>query len=216
MPRTNLGQTIKDYVQDVNQARNEVMVAKENILDQKKNELVADLDTQIDNMRKELLTQENMNNAKIMLAISNKNLKYGLQKRYTADEMIIIFQKYKELVAMLTDIDNFIPSKENFSAFAGFSTSTYNKYKLSNDPALVEVMELIDDYIKDTNLALSQNRKADNYTTIFRMKASMGMVETQPVQIVEHRKVANKDRIKEQLDNLRGNKTIIEAQYEEE
>ena len=102
MPRNNIGQTIKNYVGEVNQARSEVMVAK-----QKKSELATDLDNQIDAMRKELLTQENMNNAKIMLAISNKNLKYGLQKRYTADEMIIIFQKYKELVAMLTDIDKY-------------------------------------------------------------------------------------------------------------
>ena len=32
---------------------------------------------------------------------------------------------------------------------------------------------------------LSQKKKVDNFTTIFRMKATMGMVETQPVQIVE-------------------------------
>lgn len=204
----------KENNKQLAKAKQELRVAKEDALELKKQELEYDLKYQLDKLKKELEVDDNMTNAKLMLAISNPNLKFGIQKKYSAEELMIIFQKYKELVAMLSELEEFVPSKENFSAFAGISTVTYNQYKVCNDPSIVETMEVIDDYIKELNLEMSQKRRLDSYTTIFRMKASHGMVEAQPVTVVEHRKVANKDKIKEQLNNLK-NKPFVEGSYEE-
>ena len=64
----------------------------------------------------------------------------GKQPKYTAEQMQIVFDYYREALVKVNQKFKYPPSKENFCAFAGISTATYNQYLISPDEAKQEVM----------------------------------------------------------------------------
>ncbi len=107
--------------------------------------------------------------------------------KYSAEELEILFDYYQEAMTVINKRQIFPPTKKNFCAFAGISSSTYDTYLRSPDEAKREVMLMIDDYITDTTLTLAQNGKIREITTMFRGKTEHGMVEANAPVVIEHK-----------------------------
>ena len=90
----------------------------------------------------------------------------------------------------------------------GISTATYNQYLLGYDEEKAEIMVQIDDYIKETMLTLAQLGEIREVSTIFRGKASHGMVEANAPQIIEHREVVDVGTIRKMIDDVKKGKTL--------
>lgn len=90
----------------------------------------------------------------------------------------------------------------------GISTATYNQYLLGYDEDKTEVMIQIDDYIKETMLTLAQLGEIKEVSTIFRGKASHGMVEATAPQVIEHREIVDIGSIRKMIDDVRKGKTL--------
>lgn len=88
------------------------------------------------------------------------------------------------------------------------STSTYNQYLLGYDEEKAEVMVQIDDYIKETMLTLAQLGEIKEVSTIFRGKASHGMIEASAPQIIEHREIVDIGSIRKMIDDVKKGKTL--------
>ena len=76
------------------------------------------------------------------------------------------------------------------------------------DEEKAEIMVQIDDYIKETMLTLAQLGEIKEISTIFRGRASHGMVEATAPQVIEHREVIDMGSIKKMIDDVRKGKTL--------
>lgn len=162
---------------------------QENAFEEYKKKLPNLLETRIEALSKEL---HNGNpNSKLSELEINFLLRQGgkITKnfKYTAAELEIIFDYYQEAMTEINKKQIFPPTKKNFCAFAGISSSTYDTYLRSPDDAKREVMLMIDDYITDTTLTLAQNGKIREITTMFRGKTEHGMVEANAPVVIEHK-----------------------------
>ena len=90
----------------------------------------------------------------------------------------------------------------------GIATTTYNQYLMGYDEEKAEIMVQIDDYIKETMLTLAQLGEIKEISTIFRGKASHGMVEASAPQIIEHREIIDMGSIRKMIDDVRSGKTL--------
>lgn len=97
--------------------------------------------------------------------------------KYTAEELMVIFEYYRKAIVEINKRKKFLPTKENFCSFAGINTTTYNAWLLGTDEEKTAVIVLIDDYIKENMLTSAQLGEIREVSTIFRGKASHGMVE---------------------------------------
>ena len=106
-----------------------------------------------------------------IIALISSNHNMSVKVSYTNDELNIAFNEFRLLLAKLSEkMPNMTPSIEMFCAYIGISTGTYKSWRNSSDEMRREVMNRIDDYIVDTSLHLSVQKKTDNYTTVFRAK----------------------------------------------
>lgn len=133
---------------------------------------------------------------------------YGTSPKYSAEELSIVFDYYRQALMEINKFTRYIPSKENFCAFAGMSTVTYNQYLMGNDEEKAEVMVQIDDYIKETMLTLAQLGQIKEVSTIFRGKASHGMVEASAPQLVVHKDVLDMSSIQKMIDSVKKGETL--------
>ena len=127
----------------------------------------------------------------------------SVRPKYTADEMQIIFDYYKEAMVAVNRQFVYPPTKENFCAFAGISTSAYNSYLNSTDEDKQEIMIMIDDFIREGMLTGAQVGELKEITTLFRGKTAHGMVEATAPIIVEHKHETSTSEIQRRLEALR-------------
>lgn len=127
---------------------------------------------------------------------------------YSAEELSMLFDYYRQFISEINTITRYIPSKKNFCAFASISSSTYDNYLINGDSDRIEVMKMIDDYITDISLSLAQNREIDNVTTIYRSKAEHGMVEAVAPIVIKRETDINLDEIKQQINALKAGKSL--------
>lgn len=136
--------------------------------------------------------------SKVYQLMSSGNL---LNKtKYSSEELAIAFEVYKELVGVLATKNNrHSPSKQNFCSFIGISTATFNNYKESDDPSIVEIAQRIDDYLTDVQLQMAQAGILNAGTTIFRMKAEHGYVEPKEIVHVREERTIDSDDIRSRI-----------------
>lgn len=127
---------------------------------------------------------------------------------YSAEELSMLFDYYRDFIAEINTIIRYIPTKKNFCAFAEMSSSTYDTYLIEGDSQRIEIMKMIDDYITDISLTLAQHREIDNVTTMFRSKTEHGMVEATAPIVIKHETDVNLDAIKEQVKALKAGKSL--------
>lgn len=132
----------------------------------------------------------------------------GANPKYSADQLSIVFDYYREALVAINRKFKYPPSKENFCAFAGMSTSTYNKYLTSPNEDMQELMLMIDDYIRENMLTSAQIGETKEITTMFRGKTAHGMVEAQSPIVVEHRSEIDTSQINKMIEAVKAGKSL--------
>ena len=97
-----------------------VRKSKEQLIEQYKANLPQYLENQLKEISEKLSLTEEMAGIpliEINELIRAKNL-YGISPKYSADELNIIFTYYRQAMAEINRYTRYIPSKENFCAFA--------------------------------------------------------------------------------------------------
>lgn len=126
--------------------------------------------------------------------------------KYSATEVAIAFEVYKAITSDLAlKNPKHTPSKQNFCAFLGISTSTYDSYREKHDnPDLVEAVARIDDYLTDIQLNHAQMGLINPTATIFRMKTEHGYVEQKEYIAVNNQVTVDTNDVKQRLMQVKG------------
>ena len=134
-------------------------------------------------------------------------------KSYTSYELGEALNIYMEMVAKINTICKFPPSKGSFCALLGISRKTYDNYMV--DPDKIDIMGIIDDYITTSVLTSAQLGELREISSMFTLKSQHGFVEASAPVVIEHKKEVPIDDIQKQLQALKRDGTIIDAEWEE-
>lgn len=134
-------------------------------------------------------------------------------KSYTSYELGEALNIYMEMIAKINTICKFPPSKGSFCALLGISRKTYDNYMV--DPDKIDIMGIIDDYITTSVLTSAQLGELREISSMFTLKSQHGFVEASAPVVIEHKKEVPIDDIQKQLQALKKDGTIIDADWEE-
>lgn len=179
-------------------------------MEEYKNNLPQELEKRLDMITDKIGVQEEvqgLSSIEINEILRPHNL-IGANPKYSADQLRIIFDYYREALVKINRKFKYPPSKENFCAFAGISTSTYNKYLTSPNEDMQELMLMIDDYIRENMLTPAQIGETKEITTMFRGKTAHGMVEAQSPIVVEHRSEADMSKINRLIEKVKAGESL--------
>ena len=202
--------TKEGHLEEVQKKEQLVQAGKNQIMEEYKNNLPQELDRRLaiitDNIRlqKEV---EGLSSIEINEILRPHNV-IGSSPKYSADQLRIIFDYYREALVAINRKYKYPPSKENFCAFAGMSTSTYNKYLTSPNEEMQELMLMIDDYIRENMLTSAQIGETKEITTMFRGKTAHGMVEASSPVVVEHRTETDLTKIQQMIQRVQEGKSL--------
>lgn len=189
-----------------------IVEAKKELMQKYKENLPQMLKERVEKIAFELSQQKSINgltSIEIYELLSGDVVQYGKATTYTAEQLEIVFEAYRKALVEINKKAAMIPTKENFCAFAGISVVTYNKW-LSDiiDEEKMEVMNRIDDYIKDTQITSAQLGEVKEISTIFRAKASHNMVESAAPQVVVHRTDVDLDKVNGMIEEIKKGKSL--------
>lgn len=196
----------------VEQQKKEMLVkaGEKSILEEYKKELPQKLETRLNEIAEQLQEREEvqgLSTIEINEILRPHNL-IGQPLKYTAEELNIVFEYYRQAIVQINKKVKYPPSKGSFCAFADISTATYNNYLMSPDESMQEIVVKINDYLTDTTLTSAQLKEIDNITTMFRSKAEFGMIEATSPVIVEHRSETDMNKISAMIQQLKQGKSL--------
>ena len=203
----------------VQQEKKQLIKAGENqILEKYKNNLPQYMEERLNNIAIQLVAMEEvqgLSSIEINEMIRPCNL-IGQPVRYTTEQLQesvltkrkAIFEYYRKAMVEINRKIKYPPSKENFCAFAGISTSTYNTYLMSPEESKQEIMLMIDDYIRENMLTSAQVGETKEVTTIFRGKTGHGMVEATAPIVIEHRSETDLSKVNAMIETIKAGKSL--------
>lgn len=196
----------------VEQQKKEMLVkaGEKSILEEYKKELPKQLESRLNEIAEQLSVKEEvqgLSTIEINEILRPHNL-IGQPLKYTAEELNIVFEYYRQAIVAINKKVKYPPSKGSFCAFADISTATYNNYLRSPDESIQEVILRINDYLVDTTLTSAQLKEIDNITTMFRGKAEFGLVEAQSPVVIEHRSETDMSKISAMIQQLKQGKSL--------
>lgn len=203
----------------VEQQKKEMLVkaGEKSILEEYKKELPKQLETRLNEIAEQLQGREEvqgLSTIEINEILRPHNL-IGQPLRYTAEELNIVFEYYRQAIVAINKKVKYPPSKGSFCAFADISTATYNNYLMSPDESMQETIIKINDYLTDTTLTSAQLKEIDNITTMFRSKAEFGMIEAQSPVVIEHRSETDMNKISAMIQQLKQGKSLKTIELKE-
>ena len=203
----------------VEQQKKEMLVkaGEKSILEEYKKELPQKLETRLNEIAEQLSVKEEvqgLSTIEINEILRPHNL-IGQPLKYTAEELNIVFEYYRQAIVRINKKVKYPPSKGSFCAFADISTATYNNYLMSPDESMQDVIMRINDYLTDTTLTSAQLKEIDNITTMFRSKAEFGMVEAQSAIVVEHKHETDMNKISAMIQQLKQGKSLKTIELKE-
>ena len=203
----------------VEQQKKEMLVkaGEKSILEEYKKELPQKLETRLNEIAEQLKDRKEVQGLST-IEINELLRPHGLigqPLKYTAEELNIVFEAYRQAIVEINKKVKYPPSKGSFCAFADISTATYNNYLRSPDESIQEVILRINDYLVDTTLTSAQLKEIDNITTMFRGKAEFGLVEAQSPIVVEHRSETDMNKISAMIQQLKQGKSLKTIELKE-
>ena len=124
------------------------------------------------------------------------------------EEVLHCLNCYQSIIAGINRKVTFIPSIENFCMFMGWTAKVYKQMLTDTTPEIMEVMELVNDYLIENQLSAGQTGSATASITKFRAQAAgdhgQGIV-TQKDQNEDNRKkdrVATKEQLEKELERM--------------
>lgn len=156
------------------------------------------------------------------LLLESINPYKNIQPEYTAESLNAVFDLYCEILTEVnTKIGTLAPSVSSFCKFAGISTNTFKGYKSSPEPDIRAIVDVIEDYCYDTNVAMSQSGFIKERSTVYRMKSEQEKMEKEQQKVVINAKSVNIGEVQEKIKRIQelkkfNNKNkFIEADFEE-
>lgn len=111
----------------------------------------------------------------------------GIAPQYSAKELSIVFDYYKECIKEMNKVQIVPPTKEMFCSLCGISTERFTEYKNGSSSEIREVCLRVEDFIANYLSVSGLTRKTDTVTGIFIQKSSLGRKEaTEPQQVVNN------------------------------
>lgn len=156
---------------------------------------------------------KNLNPIQIYSYIRNRNAR-GLTPQYSVEELYLVFEYYQQYIEKINEYAVFPPTQKNFCGFIGISTVTYNNYRESDEADRREIMEKIDNYITDSQLALAQTGKIKEVSTIYRTKAENKMIEAQAPIVFKNEMKVDLDEMMSQVKALKSGQPLELKQNE--
>lgn len=209
--RENREKKIQEKEQLVNQIREE---SKEKLLPTLKEKT-----TELTNYIIELLKnkgEEKVNNIQIMSLIARKSISEvamsTYQISYTPQEIMIGFNLYLEMIEKINEIKKFPATPESFSLFMGISYDCYKLWLV--DPEKKNVMDYINSYMLGTLSAGGLTGELKEISSMYQQKV-LGKIEQNAPVIIEHKKETDLGEIQNQLNALKRDGVIIDAEFEE-
>lgn len=202
--------TKEEHLEEVQKKEQLVQAGKNQIMEEYKNNLPQELEKRLDMITTQISGQkevQGLSSIEINEILRPHNL-IGANPKYSADQLRIVFDYYREALITINRKFKYPPSKENFCAFAGISTVTYNKYLQSPNEEMQELMLMIDDYIRENMLTSAQIGETREITTMFRGKTAHGMVEAQSPIVVEHRSEIDTSQINRMIEAVKQGKSL--------
>lgn len=160
--------------------------------------------------------EEKINNIQIMSLIAQRSMLEVANVgniTYTPQEIMLGFNLYLEMINKINEIKKFPPTVESFSIFMGISRSTYNNWLVDHDKR--EVMDYIHSYLLGVLATGGLMGEVREISAMYLQK-TMGKVEAQQPIIVKHEKATDVDDINRQLEALKRDNIIIDAEIIEE
>lgn len=146
----------------------------------------------------------------------------NIQPEYTAETLNAIFDLYCEILTEVNvKIGTLAPSISSFCKFAGISSTRFKGYKSSPEEDIRAIIEVIEDYCYDTNVAMSQSGFIKERSTVYRMKSEQERMEKEQQKVVINAKSVNigevQDKIKriQELKKYNNKNKLIDAHFEE-
>lgn len=119
---------------------------------------------------------------------------FGIAPQYSASELSLIFDYFKDVIREMNKDQIFPPTKEQFCQLCGFSTTKFTEYKNGSSSEIREIMLQIEDYIANYLNIGGLTRRTDTVTGIFIQKSSLGRKEaTEPQQVVNNNNLVLSD-----------------------
>lgn len=94
----------------------------------------------------------------------------GVVPEYSASELSIIFDYFKECIKELNKIKTFPPTKEQFCNLCGISTARFNELKNTSSSDIREILLQVEDYICNYLSIGGLTRKISEVSSIFNQK----------------------------------------------
>lgn len=202
--------TKEEHLEEVQKKEQLVQAGKNQIMEEYKHNLPQELKKRLDIISTNIMCQEEvqgLSSIEINEILRPHNL-IGANPKYSVDQLKIVFDYYREALITINKRYKYPPSKENFCAFAGMSTSTYNKYLTLPNEEMQELMIMIDDYIRENMLTSAQIGEIKEITTMFRGKTAHGMVEASSPIVVEHRSETDMLQINKMIEAVKAGKSL--------
>ena len=202
--------TKEEHLEEVQKKEELVQAGKNQIMEEYKKNLEEHMEARLEALSIEISSKEEvqgLSSIEINELLRPHNL-IGSNPKYSADQLKIIFDYYRDALITINKKYKYPPSKENFCAFAGMSTVTYNKYLQSPNEEMQELMLMIDDYIRENMLTSAQIGETRELTTMFRGKTAHGMVEASSPIVVEHRSETDMSQINKMIEAVKAGKSL--------
>ena len=179
-----------------------------NILKEKNERLVEEAKTMMTKIGNSNLPLE-----PVIMRILNKELAgMGSQPMYNARELAIVFEYYQDMITelILAGVP-FIPSRQNFAAFAGISANTFDSsYLKSNDLEKAKIAGAIEDYFIECSWSAAKRNKLNSYAVEkYNKIKGIGGGYVEPKVNLEIKQsnisIDSPEAMKEKLDELKKN-----------
>lgn len=127
----------------------------------------------------------------------------GLQPKYEYEKLLVAFEFYKEIISKINiELYQFYPTLSHFCNFLGLSVATWrNSYNNNKDNRVVELTQIIEDWMFDSAMRLSEGHEIDNVSAIFRSKVEMNKIEQQTPSTIIVADTSSIEEIKDRLKN---------------
>ena len=97
--------------------------------------------------------------------------------RYSADDIYMALDYFKQCVKDINKYGLYVPMKEHFCSFLNISTRRFNDYKDSNDMEMREVCAQVEDYLASMATQAGMTGSIEKLTGMFYQRVALGRVE---------------------------------------
>lgn len=94
----------------------------------------------------------------------------GVVPDYSASELSIIFDYFKETIREMNKVEIVPPTKEQFCSLCGFSTQRFNELKNTSPTEIREILLQVEDYLCNYLSVGGLTRKISEVSSIFNQK----------------------------------------------